>query len=97
MQACDTIVFLDYPQEVCLAGIRERRGKARPDMPWVEPENEEDEEFIAFIQSFRTQSRPMIIQLLARFGEKDIHVFENRDQADAFLRQAERITGAMSG
>ena len=97
MQACDTIVFLDYPQEICLAGIRERRGKVRPDMPWVEPENEEDEEFIDFIQNFRTQSRPKIMHLLARFGEKDIHIFENRGQADVFLRQAERITDAMSG
>ena len=97
MQACDTIVFLDYPQEVCLAGIRERRGKVRPDMPWVEPENEEDEEFIAFVQSFRMQNRPKIMQLLARYGEKDIHVFEKRSQADAFLRQYKSTDSARNG
>ena len=33
MQACDTIFFLDYATEVCLAGILSRRGKARPDHP----------------------------------------------------------------
>ena len=97
MQACDTIVFLDYPQEVCLNGIRERRGKVRPDMPWMEPENEEDEEFIAFVQSFRMQNRPKIMQLLARYGEKDIHVFEKRSQADAFLRQYKSTDSARNG
>ena len=35
MEACDTVIFLDYPLEVCLSGIEERRGKPRPDMPWV--------------------------------------------------------------
>ena len=27
IQACDTIIFLDYPSDVCLNGIKERRGK----------------------------------------------------------------------
>ena len=31
--ACDTVIFLDYSTEVCLGGIRERRGKPRQDMP----------------------------------------------------------------
>ena len=40
MSACDTVIFLDYPKEVCLQGVRERRGKARPDMPWVETQED---------------------------------------------------------
>ena len=31
--ACDTVILLDYPTDLCLAGIRERRGKPRSDMP----------------------------------------------------------------
>ena len=27
MQECDTVFFLDYPLEVCLNGIKERKGK----------------------------------------------------------------------
>ena len=27
MVACDTVIFLDYPLDICLDGIRERRGK----------------------------------------------------------------------
>ena len=51
MAVCDTVFFLDYPTEVCLAGIEARRGKVRPDMPWVE--NEEDAEFLEFIRQFQ--------------------------------------------
>ena len=36
LQNCDTVIFLDYPTDVCLCGIMERKGKARSDMPWVE-------------------------------------------------------------
>lgn len=44
MAACDTAIFLDYPLDVCLDGIKERHGKPRSDMPWIE--TEEDAEFI---------------------------------------------------
>ena len=36
INACDTVIFLDYPLDICLHGVRERRGKVRTDMPWVE-------------------------------------------------------------
>ena len=48
--ACDTVFFLDYPSAVCLDGLRQRRGKARSDIPWVE--TEEDAEFVGFVKSF---------------------------------------------
>ena len=85
LKACDTVIFLDFPQEVCLEGIRERRGKPRTDMPWTEYENEEDTEFIEFVKSFDSQSRPAIIELLERYSHKDIHIFKSRDEADVFL------------
>ena len=53
MAACDTVIFLDYPLAVCLDGIRERRGKPRSDMSWIE--TEEDSEFIEFIKSYNEQ------------------------------------------
>ena len=51
MQACDTIIFLDYPLDVCLNGIKERRGKPRSDLPWIESD-EDDVEFIEFIKNY---------------------------------------------
>ena len=85
MAVCDTVFFLDYPTEVCLAGIEARRGKVRPDMPWVE--NEEDAEFLEFIRQFQEQKRPQVYALLEQYREKDIFVFHDRAEADIFLRQ----------
>ena len=84
IQACDTVIFLDYPTELCLQGVRERRGKARADMPWVE--TEEDEEFIQFIKDFAARQRPAVLSLLAKYEDKTIFVLESREQADGFLR-----------
>lgn len=84
MEACDTVFFLDYPVEVCLSGMEERRGKPRPDMPWVETEG--DEEFIAFIKNYSTDSRPQVMELLGRYSDKNIVIFKTRAEADAFLK-----------
>ena len=90
MAACDTVFFLDYPLDVCLRGIAERRGKPRSDMPWVE--NEEDAEFVAFVKNFRKQNRPQILALLEQHKDKNIHVFQAREQAIAFLRERVPMT-----
>lgn len=85
LQACDTVFFLDYPVEVCLEGVRARRGKVRTDMPWVE--DEEDTEFLEFIRSYNAESRPMVLELFKKYADKDIYVFKNRSEANAFLER----------
>lgn len=84
MEKCDTVIFLDYPLEVCLNGIQERKGKPRSDMPWIESD-EEDAEFIEYIKNYNTQSRPQVLELLKRYSHKDIYIFSNRTQAGEFL------------
>ena len=69
---------------VCLDGIRERRGKVREDMPWVEGQ-EEDADFLAFIRAYPIQSHPKVLELLARYSEKETHIFRDRSEAGAFL------------
>ena len=83
MVACDTVIFLDYPLDVCLDGIRERRGKPRSDMPWIE--TEEDAEFIDFIKNYNEQQKPKVLELLEKYDDKNIIILESREQADAFL------------
>ena len=83
MAACDTLIFLDYPLDVCLDGIRERRGKPRSDMPWIE--TEEDAEFIEFIKNYNEQQKPKVLELLQKYSDKNIVIFKSREQADAFL------------
>ena len=83
MVACDTVIFLDYPLEVCLDGIKERRGKPRSDMPWIE--TKEDSEFIEFIRNYNEQQKPKVLELLEKYSDKNIVILESREQADAFL------------
>ena len=84
MEACDTVIFLDYPVEVCISGVEERRGKPRPDMPWVEVEP--DLEFIEFIKKYNEESRPKVIELLEKYKENNIIIFKSRAEADEYLR-----------
>ena len=89
IQACDTVIFLDYPLDVCLNGINERKGKIRSDLPWTEPD-EEDAEFIEFIKNYNSQSRPRVIDLLNKYSHKDIFIFSSRTQAEVFLTEIQQ-------
>lgn len=85
LQACDTVFFLDFPVDLCLKGIEERRGKVRPDMPWVE--EEEDPEFTEFVRRFPVETRPVILELLERYDHKEIHTFTSREAANDYLNE----------
>lgn len=85
MAACDTVFFLDYPVENCLAGIRERQGKPRADMPWIE--TEDDEEFLTFVKDFSEKSRPTVVALLEKYRHKKIVTFHTRTEADEYLNR----------
>ena len=83
MAKCDTVFFLDYPLEVCLDGINQRRGMIRSDMPWVEIEV--DTEFVEFIKNFNVEQREHILSLFDKYGDKNIVIFKNREEAADFL------------
>lgn len=85
LQACDTVIFLDYSVDVCLDGVRERKGKTRTDMPWVENVDEEDLNFTQFIKDYNMQSRPKVMELLEQYSCKDIYIFSKRSEAREFL------------
>ena len=87
MQACDTVVFLDYPPELCLAGAQERKGKVRPDLPWVESNDLDDSEFMEYIQKFHELNRPTILSLLEKYSDKKIIIFHSREDAEIFLQK----------
>ena len=85
--ACDTVVFLDYPLEACLDGVRSRRGKERPDMPWIEVT--EDAEFIEFIKSYSGKQRPAVLKLIQKYQDKSVFILKSREDGDAFLNDLE--------
>ena len=81
LKACDTVFLLDYPLEVCLAGVRERVGQKREDMPWVEEEL--DEEFYQWILDFPNDQLPRIYQLLEQYEDgRQICILHSRAEAD---------------
>ena len=84
LQRADTVIWLDYPVEVCLEGARKRVGKKRDDMPWVE--NGLDEEFELLIKQFPIATRPKIIELLNKYNDKEIIVFRSRADSEDFLK-----------
>lgn len=82
--ACDTIYFLDLPVEVCLESIEQRKGKERPDMPWIET-SETDSEFIAFIKQYNIVSRPKVIELLEKYPDKKQVIFQSREAVNGYI------------
>ena len=81
LKEADTVFLLDYPLEVCLAGARERIGKEREDLPWVETEL--DEEFRQWILDFSRDQLPVIYRLLKQYGnDREIFVFRSREEAE---------------
>ncbi len=86
MNACDTVIFLDYPPELCLQGVQERKGKRRSDLPWIEPE-EDDKAFLEFIKHYNTQNRPQVLSLLEQYPHKNRIIFTTHAQASTFLAQ----------
>ena len=84
LEACDTVFFLDFPLEVCLAGVENRRGAQRPDMPWVEEEL--DAEFLQYILDFGQAQMPAIRAGLEAYrGRRQVFAFHSRAEADAWL------------
>ena len=85
LDASDTVFFLDYPLDICLEGLKSRKGKSRADMPWIE--QEDDEEFIDFVRRYPSESRPEVLVLLAKYTDKQVFVFSSREAADSFLKK----------
>ena len=82
---CDTVFFLDYPTEVCYEGIMKRRGTVRPDMPWIEPADEIDGDFVKTVLQYNSVQRPLVLERLERFSDREIHIFKSRTEASTFL------------
>ncbi len=85
--ACDTVIFLDYPEEVCMEGITERVGKQRRDIPWTE--NKLDPELVKLVQKYHAENRPTVYALIRKYPGKKIIIFENRQQKDDWLTKQE--------
>lgn len=84
LERADTVFYLDYPVDICLEGVKNRRGTVRPDMPWVE--TEEDPEFMDYIRDFQQEQRPEILEWLSQWKGR-LTIFHNREEAEQYLEE----------
>ena len=85
IRAADTVIFLDYPEEVCMAGIRARVGKPRPDIPWTE--STLDPELVSLVQNYARDDRPALLSILQQYPDKRSLIFTSREEADRWLSE----------
>ena len=89
LEECDTVFFLDFSVDVCLAGVQSRIGRKREDMPWTETEF--DAEFKQWILDFQKDQTPGIYSLLDKYkANKEIYVFRSREDAENYLQSIYR-------
>lgn len=91
LQAADTIIFMDYPNWLCLWRVLKRRwkyqGRTRPDMGEGCPEKI-DAEFLSWVWNYRRTRRPGIVQRLAAYKtSKTILIFTSPAQTNRFLQE----------
>ena len=82
-RSCDTVIFLDYSIAVCMNGIKERIGKVRVDMPWVEQEL--DPELVKLVENYSSDNRPVILSLLEKYPDVNRLVFKSRLEASEWM------------
>ena len=86
ISACDTVILIDLPTEVCLAGAIARLGKKRCDMPWIDTEL--DSNFRKEIEDFQSKNLPTVYSLIEQYQKgKTIVIFKSREDADAFVQR----------
>ena len=84
MQACDTVIFLNYPLEVCLQGAQERVGRPRDDIPWADETYDAD--FHQRIISWFDDRLPRLQALLEKYRDsRNVIVLDNRKEADELI------------
>ena len=83
IRACDTVIFLDYSEAVCMAGITRRVGTRRPDIPWTEAEL--DPALVSLVRRYQAENRPVLLGLLAKYPDRRQLIFRTRGEADAWL------------
>jgi adenylate kinase family enzyme len=93
IEACDTIIFLDYKRYICYWNILKRhftyKGKSRPCM--TEGCHEKiDWVYVKWIWSYQKRKHKVILKLEANKEHKNILVFKNRKDTDNYLDEIKK-------
>ena len=92
LQACDTVIYLDFSRFACLTSwlkrVIQNWGKARADMTegcveWFDPE------MAQWIWQFNGKNRRRYYELLSQADDKHVYILKNRRAVRRFLEQLE--------
>ena len=83
MKNSDTIFFFNFSLEDSLNGASNRVGTYRTDCPFIE--NEFDPEFKEFLINWQIETRPKVLELLEKYKDKNIIIFNNRDEKEEYI------------
>lgn len=81
----DTVFFFDFPKELCLQGIKERKGKQRSDMPFISSDGDRVD-LLEHINNFAKEDRPLILEELDKHPNINVIIFHDRDEANNYLK-----------
>jgi adenylate kinase family enzyme len=89
LAVCDTVIFLDLPRLVCVAGVVRRwlrwRGRSRPDLTPGCPE-QLSWEFLSWIWTYPARRRPGILARLRSLGaDRRVVILHSRREAARFV------------
>ena len=85
MKNSDTIFFFNFSLEDSLKGAASRVGSYRTDCPFIE--DEFDPEFKEFLINWQIETRPIVLELLEKYKNKNIIVFNNREEKEKYISQ----------
>lgn len=95
LDACDTVIFLDYPRWMNLYRVLKRRimyhNKPRPDMASGCREKL-DLEFLMWVYNYPKRTRKKMLDKLES-SDKDVYVFRKRRQLEKFLGDLTNSSG----
>ena len=72
-------------QEDSHKGAASRVGSYRTDCPFIE--DEFDPEFKEFLINWQIETRPIVLELLEKYKNKNIIVFNNREEKEKYISQ----------
>ena len=89
LEACDTIIYLDYNRMTCLLGVLKRvikgYGKTREDMGENCPERL-DPDFLKYVWTFNQSRREEYLKLLSYQQDKRVIILRHRRDGAKFIR-----------
>ena len=68
----------------CMNGIKERVGKTRTDIPWIEQKL--DPELVKLVEDYEKDNRPVVLSLLEKYSDVHRFVFKSRLEASEWMK-----------